>query len=120
MTHDDFARWLDAYVDAWRTYDRAAIEALFSEDATYLHHPWDEPLVGRDAIVNDWIDNPDEAGTWAAEYRPWIVNGTDGVATGVSRYDDQDGQREYHNVFLCRFDADGRCREFTEIYLRRG
>jgi len=119
MTHDDFARWLDAYVEAWRTYDPAAIGALFSDDATYRYHPWDEPLVGRDAIVKGWVENPDEPGTWTAEYRPWIVSGSDGVATGVSRYDDRDGKREYHNVFLCRFDSDGRCREFTEVYLRR-
>jgi hypothetical protein len=35
LTHDDVQRWLDAYVDAWRTYDPAAIGALFAEDATY-------------------------------------------------------------------------------------
>jgi hypothetical protein len=120
MTHDDFARWLDAYVDAWRTYDPAAIGALFSEGARYRYNPWDDPLVGRAAIVKDWMDNPDEPGTWTAEYRPWIVDGLDAVATGVSRYDDSDGKREYHNVFLCRFDDEGRCREFTEVYLKRG
>jgi ketosteroid isomerase-like protein len=119
MTQNDFARWLDAYVDAWRTYDPAAIGALFSEDAEYRYHPWDEALRGRSAIVSSWLDNPDEPGTWAAEYHPWVVNGQDAVATGVSRYDDTDGKREYHNVFLCRFDDDGHCREFTELYLRR-
>ncbi len=120
MTQNDFARWLDAYVDAWRTYDPAAIGALFSEDAEYRYHPWDEALRGRSAIVSSWLDNPDEPGTWTAEYHPWVVNGQDAVATGVSRYDDTDGKREYHNVFLCRFDAEGRCREFTEVYLKRG
>jgi hypothetical protein len=119
MTHDDFAHWLNAYVDAWRTYDPAAIGALFSEDARYRYHPWDDPLVGRAAIVKGWLENPDEPGTWTADYQPWIVAGTDAVATGVSRYDDKDGRREYHNVFLCRFDAEGRCREFTEVYLKR-
>jgi hypothetical protein len=47
------------------------------------------------------------------------VDGDQGVATGVSRYDNADGKREYHNVFLCRFDADGRCREFTEVFAQR-
>jgi len=28
-------------------------------------------------------------------------------------------ERECHNVFLCRFDAEGRCREFNDVYLRR-
>ena len=27
--------------------------------------------------------------------------------------------REYHNVFLCEFDEDGRCSSFTEHYMRR-
>ena len=40
MTHDDVRAWLNAYVEAWRTYDPAAIGALFTEDATYAYHPW--------------------------------------------------------------------------------
>jgi hypothetical protein len=57
MTHDDVQVWLDAYVDAWRTYDPASISTLFTQDATYAYHPWDEgeALVrGRDAIVANW------------------------------------------------------------------
>ena len=34
MTHDDVQRWLDRYVEAWRSYDPTAIGALFGEDAT--------------------------------------------------------------------------------------
>jgi ketosteroid isomerase-like protein len=117
MTRDDFGRWLDAYVEAWRTYDPAAIGALFSEDAEYRYHPWDEPLQGRDAIVADWLANRDEPGTWTAEYRPAVVAADDAVATGVTRYDEAEGKREYHNVFVCRFDADGRCHEFTEHFM---
>ena len=119
MDRDRFASWLDAYVDAWRTYDPAAIGALFSDGAEYRYHPWDEPVVGRAAIVASWLDNRDEPGTWKAEYRPWAVDGDAAVATGVSRYDNADGRQEYHNVFLCRFDEDGRCREFTEVFAQR-
>ena len=119
MTRTEFARWLEAYVDAWRTGDPGAIGALFSDDAEYRYHPWDEPLAGRDAIVADWIENQDEPGTWSAAYRPFAVDGQDAVATGISRYDDAKGKREYHNVFLCRFDELGRCREFTEVYAKR-
>ncbi len=119
MTQNDLARWLDAYVDAWRTYDPDAIGALFSDDAEYRYNPWDEPLRGREAIVANWLANRDEPGTWEAEYRPWAVDGDRGVATGTSRYDDADGRRTYHNVFLIRLDDRGRCREFTEIYLKQ-
>ncbi len=118
MTHDDFARWLDGYVEAWRSYDPEAIGALFAEDAEYRYHPWEAPLRGRAAIVADWLANRDEPGTWSAEYRPWAVDGDRGVATGTSHYDEARGKRSYHNVFLCRFDADGRCVEFTEVFAK--
>ena len=119
MTRDDLASWLDAYIDAWRRYDADAIGALFSEDAEYRYSPWDEPLAGRAAIVADWIADPDEPGTWTADYRPYAVDGHEAVAVGTTRYDDAKGQREYHNVFLCRFDDEGRCSSFTEVYLKR-
>jgi ketosteroid isomerase-like protein len=117
-----FQRWLDRYVDAWKTYDEAVIGELFSEDAEYRYHPWDDPVPGREAIVASWLEDRDEANSWTAEYDPWLVAGDDAVAVGVSRYlgaDRSAVEREYHNVFLCRFDDDGRCREFTELFMRR-
>jgi hypothetical protein len=124
MDHSTFQRWLDDYVEAWRSYDAALIGALFSEHATYRYHPWDEGddvVEGRDAIVANWRDDRDEPGSWSAEYRPWAVDGERAVAVGVSRYFARNGKlaREYHNVFLCRFDEEGRCSEFTEVFLRR-
>lgn len=124
MERDEFKRWLDDYVEAWRTYDADAIGALFGDEATYRWHPWDEEpdaAVGREAIVSAWLSDRDEPGSWTAEYHPWAIDGDRAVALGVSRYLDGDGnvEREYHNVFLCRFDADGRCSEFTELFTRR-
>ena len=55
MDHAGFQDWLNRYIDAWRSTDPAAIGALFSEDATYSYGPYREPLVGREAIVRDWI-----------------------------------------------------------------
>jgi ketosteroid isomerase-like protein len=122
MNEAGFQRWLDAYVEAWRTYDVDAIGDLFSQDVEYRYHPWDEPVRGRAAIVEAWLSDRDEPESWSAEYRPWLVSGADAVAVGVSRYlaaDRETVEREYHNVFLCRFDAEGRCREFTELFLKR-
>lgn len=122
MDEAAFQRWLDGYIEAWRTYDPEAIGALFAEDASYRYHPWDEPVVGRSAIVDHWLEDRDDPDSWTAEYRPWAIDEDRAVAVGVSRYLGADGKtvaREYHNVFLCRFDSDGRCREFTELFLRR-
>jgi hypothetical protein len=118
------ASWLERYVAAWRSYDPNEIGALFSEDAVYRYEPWADgadALQGREAIVASWLEERDAPGSWAAEYRPWAVDGGRAVAVGVSRYLATDDAPEavFHNVFLLRFDADGRCAEFTDVYMRR-
>ena len=34
MTHEDVQAWLDRYVEAWSSYDEAAIVQLFTDTAT--------------------------------------------------------------------------------------
>lgn len=120
MDGDGFQAWLDRYVDAWRTYDPAAIADLFSVDATYRYHPDDAPLQGRSAIVADWLAAPDAPGSWRCEYRSFVVAGDRGVMHGSTEYLAADGttiERRYRNVWLCVFDPDGRCTDFTEYYM---
>jgi ketosteroid isomerase-like protein len=117
VTHDDVQEWLDAYVEAWRTYDPAAIITLFTEDATYAYHPWDEGedmVQGRDAIVADWLEEQDEPGSWEGHYRPLMVEGQRAVATGTTRYANG---RFYWNLFVLRFGENGRCAEFVEWFM---
>jgi hypothetical protein len=119
MTHDDVQAWLDAYVDAWHTYDPASIADLFTEDATYAYHPWDkgeEVVRGRDAIIADWLEKQDEPGSWEAQYRPLMVEGQRAVVTGTTRY--ADGVF-YWNLWVLRFDEDNRCAEYVEWYMTR-
>ena len=114
--------WLDAYVRAWETYDPEAIGALFSEDAVYHYDPFGEPLRGRDAIVASWLEEPDAPGTYAGHYEPVAIDGNLAVTNGRSRYFEEDGatlKSEYDNVFILRFDGDGRCAEYREWYMER-
>ena len=129
MTHGDVQRWVDRYVEAWKSYDPAAIGELFSEDAEYRYHPWDEPVRGREAIVADWItpdgdaSSRDAAGTYDASFEAWAVEGSRAVAVGMSDYFTDASRttrdRRYHNVYLLEFDADGRCRSFTEYFIQQ-
>jgi ketosteroid isomerase-like protein len=122
--------WLDDYVSAWKSYDRDEIAALFAEDVSYRYHPYDEPLVGREAVVDTWLgvadrdgsSTRDAPGTYDGHYTPYAVDGDVVVATGTSVYQDHpDGPvtRTFDNCFLVRFDDDGRCAEFTELYMQR-
>ena len=120
MDRDGFAAWLDRYVSAWRTYDPEAIGDLFSVDATYRYHPEDEPVTGRAAIVADWLRSPDDPASWRSRYEPFAVEGDRAVMRGSTDYMAADGatvQRRFYNVWVCHFDDDGRCRDFTEYYM---
>jgi uncharacterized protein (TIGR02246 family) len=113
--------WLDGYVRAWESNDSEAIAALFTEDATYSYGPFREDVNGRDAIVASWFEDPDEPGSWSAEYHPVAVEGDTAIANGRSRYFQPDGspRTEYDNIFLIRFAQDGRCAEFREWFVER-
>ncbi len=115
------AAWLDGYSQAWGTYDADQIGALFSEDAVYYYKPFEEPVRGREAIVASWLEEPDEPGTYEGSYRPVLVADDQAVARGFSRYFNTNGSvaEEFDNLFLLRFDPDGRCAEFREWYMRK-
>jgi ketosteroid isomerase-like protein len=127
VTAADVAAWLGRYLEAWRTYDEAAIAGLFSADAEYRYHPWDAPLVGRDEIVRSWLapdgaaSSRDEPGTYEAHYEPFAVAGDEAVAIGWTTYLGATGEveRTYDNCFLLRFDEAGACRSFTEFFMLR-
>lgn len=129
MTRADVQRWLDRYVAAWHAYDPTAIADLFTEDAEYRYHPYDdEPVRGRAAIVHDWLNpggdaaNRDRLGTVEATYTAFAADGERAVAIGETSYRSEPGgpvERHYFNAWLLEFDADGRCRSFVEYYMQR-
>jgi hypothetical protein len=122
MTRAEVQAWLDRYVAAWRANDPQLIADLFAADAIYRWRPYgpeDRSARGRQAIVAAWLDDPDDPDAWEAAYAPFAVDGDRAVATGVSRYfrTAVEPERTYHNVFLLHFADDGRCSEFTELWM---
>lgn len=130
MDRTEVDRWLQEYVEAWKTYDRDRIAALFSEDVVYRYHPYDDPLEGRTAVVDSWLgigeaegaSTRDEPGTYDGDYSAVAVDDDIAVATGRSTYFSSPGgavREVFDNCFVMRFDAEGRCREFTEWFMQR-
>lgn len=122
MTHDEVQEWLDNYIGAWRSGDPGAIRDLFAEDAVYGYRPWDSEKTtvrGNEAIAASWLENPDDPSSWEATYTPYAVDGDRAVALGSTAYSatGDHTERSYHNAFVLRFDADGRCSEFHEFYV---
>ena len=128
VTHASVSAWLSAYLHAWETYDEADVRALFSEDIEYRWHPYDDPEKGIDDVVFAWL-NPggdasrrDKPGTWTAELQPFVGNGNRAVAIGTCTYWTDATQttidKRYFNNWLLEFDEDGKCRSFTEYYMK--
>jgi ketosteroid isomerase-like protein len=127
ITHETVQDWLDAYAHAWETYDGDDVRALFSDDAEYRWHPFDDPEKGRESIVEAWL-NPggnassrDVPGTYNADLHPFAVDGNRAVAVGTCTYWSDTSrskvERIYYNNWLLEFDDDMRCTSFTEYYM---
>jgi ketosteroid isomerase-like protein len=117
MERADVERWVDGYERAWRSADTEALGDLFSPDASYLPSPWAAPLQGMAAIARFWDDEregPDEPFTMAREIL--AVDGTTAVVRVSVDYDGQGATaaQRWRDLWVIRFDADGRCVAFEE------
>jgi ketosteroid isomerase-like protein len=80
-------QWLDGYRRAWESNDEGDIRALFTDDATYRFHPYDDdPESGVEAIVAAWVQNRDEPGDFAFELGPIRVAGETAFVQAVTDY----------------------------------
>lgn len=115
--------WLDAYVRAWQSFDPAAIADLWTVDATW-HRPFAIRTQGREAITAAWLaeQHLDTPGGYDAHYAPIAIDGDIAVTQGRTRFfDPGTGEvlTDYDNIWVLRFEADGRCSEFHEWYSDR-
>ena len=106
--------WVTAYERAWRTPGTEVLRALFAPDVTYLYDPFEEPVRGLDALGPWWDegrDGPDEVFTLASEVV--AVDGDVAVVRAEVAYGEPVRQ-EYRDLWVVRFDGDGRCTAFEE------
>lgn len=111
---DRHAAWIAAYETAWRTEGTASLGQLFTDDATYQAAPFDEPLVGREAIARFWEaerEGPDEVFTLRSEIV--AAQGDTAVARLEVVYGDPP-QLTYRDLWIITLTGDGRCRAFEE------
>jgi SnoaL-like domain len=112
---DLITTWIDGYVRAWNSNDPGDIGALFTDAAEYYTAPFREPWRGREQIVAQWLEHKDEPGETTFEWRPVAVTDDLAIVQGTTMYPTQ----TYSNLWVIRFDADGRCREYTEWWMEQ-
>ena len=114
MDRAGVAAWVADYERAWRTPGTEVLRELFSPEVTYSYEPYAEPVRGLDALGPWWEegrDGPDEVFTMTAE----VVAVDDDVA--VARIEvvyGEPSRQEYRDLWVMRFDDDGRCVAFEE------
>ena len=115
MTERDHVhQWLTGYETAWRAPGTKGLAGLFTEDATYLQSPYEQPVTGLDAIGRMWEEareGPDEVFTLVTDIL--AVDGPTAVVRAEVRYGDPPRQ-EYRDLWVIRFAGDGRCTWFEE------
>jgi ketosteroid isomerase-like protein len=111
-------RWVKAYRRAWESNDPEHIAALWTEDAALYRRPDEEPVLGRDAIVNAWLEVADAPGETLFEYQVLGFGDGVGFVRGWTTYQ-TDPPGEYSNLWVIRLDKDGRAHEFTEWWMEK-
>jgi ketosteroid isomerase-like protein len=105
--------WIELYERAWRSPGTALLAKLFAPAATYSPAPFQEPHRGLAAIERFWEagrDGPDEEFTLVTEVV--AVEGDTGVVRAEVHY--ARGPQQFRDLWIARFDADGRCVAFEE------
>lgn len=100
------------YERAWRSPGTDSLAELFAPDASYLVSPWAQPLVGLDRLSTFWEegrDGPDEEFTMTTEVV--AVDGDVAVVRVAVAYAQG---RDWRDLWVVRFAADGRCVAFEE------
>jgi SnoaL-like domain len=107
-------RWLEGYERAWRADGTGPLRELFAEDASYSTAPYERAHLGLDAIERMWEAErigPEEVFEMQTEIV--AIQGDTGVVRVEVRYGPPRNQ-EYRDLWVIRFDAEGRCRHFEE------
>jgi ketosteroid isomerase-like protein len=110
----DVERWVEGYERAWRTAGTDGLAELFAADASYLVSPWARPVEGLAAITELWEaerDGPDEDFTMGSDLV--AVDGDTAVVRVAVEYGEPVVSR-WRDLWVTRFDTDGRCTAFEE------
>jgi len=122
MDERRFKRWLEAYREAWEQGKPDAVVKLFADGAHYHETPFDEPMVGADAIRRYWEEGA-EQGQRDVEFSYEIAAVT--KRTGFAYWNATfvrvpSGRAVELDGFLrADFDADDHCTVFREWWHRR-
>jgi uncharacterized protein (TIGR02246 family) len=116
METKSFQIWLDSYGRAWMGRDPDAAAALFADHATYQVTPFNEPLRGRAAIHEYWVEVAKTEERIVFDYQVIAVTAENGVARWWASFLIVPPRLEtkLDGIFVVSLDSDGRCQSLRE------
>lgn len=116
LTWEIFSSWLEEYSRASIQDDPQASAELFARNAEYYETPFDEPMIGRDAIHKYWEIGARSLKDKEADYQVLSVKDNLGIARWQSKFTDVKSGKRFalDCLFLVEFDDHFRCRVFRE------
>lgn len=119
MDETAFASWLDRYGAAWEAQDADAAAAIFTRSGTYAWGPFNEPIVGREAIRAAWdYATRGQQQDIRFGYEILAATGERGIArwwASMTRRATGKPVR-MEGIFLVTLDDDGLCEVFREWF----
>ncbi len=121
MNKESFSHWLDAYGRAWETRDPQAAGRLFTEDATYRESPFDDPMFGRNAIIEYWSDVPKSQENIKFSYEIFGITEQRGFARWWASFVRIPSQMKvkYDGIFVVEMNEKNECTKFEEWWHRQ-
>lgn len=122
MTNEDFQHWLARYGRAWVAGDPDAVVQLFSLEAAYYETPFDEPMIGTEAIHRYWTEGAKNAQSDVTfEATAVTISQRTGFALWRATFRRVPSQVfvELDGVLSAQFDGAMRCSEFREWWHRK-
>ena len=116
LTLEHFTTWMTAYGRASAENDPQASANLFAENARYYENPFEEPIVGREAIYEYWNKGAQNLKDKEAFFEILAINGNTGIARWQSGFTVvESGKRlALDCLFVVEFNDDGLCQTFRE------
>ena len=116
LTFTTFDKWLEMYGKASAENNPQASAELFSRNAEYYETPFDEPMVGRDAIYKYWKMGAKSFKDKESKYEILSLKDNLGIARWQSKFTDLKSGKRFalDCLFLVEFDHNDKCKLFRE------
>ena len=116
LTLEMFNSWLEMYGKASQENDAQASAELFSLNARYYETPFDEPMIGREAIYQYWSKGAQTLKDKESNFEILSIKDNLGIARWQSKFTIiESGKRlALDCLFLVEFDDNDKCSVFRE------